>query len=206
MSNSSQPLRPSSYRPLVFLEWTLLSTVGLAAGMLLTLLGIWLASRLGDFLDGDRVVQYLLLPAMGLMLGTFEWLLLRRILARAGLWIWMTLLGWVLGFPLGFALDQWLGNLLGKTLSLDLAGTVQVSTFALLTGALQWLVLRRDLHFAGWWLLASLAGWNAAFALGGPGNMLLGIQLYLVGILYGLTSGIVLLFILRANRPFEKAS
>lgn len=186
-------------RPILILEWTLLSTAGMAAGMVLTLLGVWLTSSLASTAVADQATQWILLPAMGLGLGVFEWLLLRRLLPRVGLWILATMLGWVIGFPLSFGITQLLSRFFGEGQAVSLIGLFQVGFFALWVGALQGMVLRRSLRFSGWWVLASLVAWSAGFALGGLNGLVLGVQLYLTAILYGLLSGYGLLLILRAN-------
>jgi hypothetical protein len=187
-------------RWLIALEWTLLSTVGLAAGMLLTLLGLWLSAMLGSSLDEDLFASLVLLPLMGLSLGFFEWLLLRRMFVRIGWWIMATLLGWAAGFPASFAIFQGLMGLTGEQITGALAGVLQVSLFAVLVGILQWLILRRHVRLAAWWIVASLVGWNAALALGGPGALVISAQIYLTGLVYGLVTGLALVILLSQHK------
>jgi hypothetical protein len=201
----------SLYRPqisgFVILEWALLSTVGLAGGMVITLLAIWIFSFLSEAFSQRLAASAILLPVMGLSQGFFQWLLLRRVFNKISGWILATLLGWAIGFPLGFILFQYINNLTGGELSGGLAGILQISLFGLVIGILQWWVLTKQIRLAGWWVLASIVGWNAGFALGGPGELIMGAQLYLTGVIYGLISGGVLFVVLRMQpQETEKAS
>lgn len=194
-----QPSSRSKISGFVVLEWALLSTVGLAGGMVITLLAIWLSSFLSEAFSQRLAASAILLPVMGISQGFFQWLLLRRVFNKISSWILATLLGWAIGFPLGFIMFQYFNNLADGNLSGSLAGFLQISLFGLVMGLLQWWVLSRRIRLAGWWVLASIVGWNAGFALGGPGELIMGAHLYLTGVIYGLISGAVLFGLMRVK-------
>jgi hypothetical protein len=66
-----------------------------------------------------------------------------------------------------------------------------VSLFGTVVGVLQWLVLRRQVARAGWWVLASTVGWVVGMPLGdsvgGPA----------LGAAYGAITGTALVLLLR---------
>ena len=76
-----------------------------------------------------------------------------------------------------------------------------------MVGVLQWLVLRRRVTRAGWWVAASAAGWVAA----GPGVGLVAAVMgaaltanagwAALGIMYGAVTGCALVWLLRQPRP-----
>ena len=107
----------------------------------------------------DFLLLYILCPALGLVTGLLQYLLLRRHLPRMGWWIATTTLGWSLAF-IG-------GSLLYRasytTLDVNSMGFVALR-IVLVGGAIglaQWLVLRRRVRYAAWWILANVLGWGA---------------------------------------------
>jgi hypothetical protein len=107
----------------------------------------------------DFLLLYILCPALSLVTGLLQYLLLRRYLQRMGWWIATTTLGWSLAF-IG-------GSLLYRasytTLDVNSMGFVALS-IVLVGGAIglaQWLVLRRRVRYAAWWILANVLGWGA---------------------------------------------
>lgn len=100
--------------------------------------------------------------AVGLATGVVQWLLLRRRILGAGWWIPLTVAGWLAGGGLVFLLFTTLvdgsASPPGPGLAfLALAGCV---------GLAQWLLLRRVVRGAGWWLAASLLAGGAVFLAG----------------------------------------
>jgi hypothetical protein len=63
----------------------------------------------------DFLLLYILAPAIGLVTGIFQYLLLRRYLLRMGWWITATTLGWSLAFIGGDLLYRTLYTLLMLT-------------------------------------------------------------------------------------------
>jgi hypothetical protein len=76
-----------------------------------------------------------------------QWFVLRRRVSRAG---W-----WVLATPVGNALGSFI-SVVSPALFFQLL--VGAPARGAITGAAQWLVLRRQVHGAGWWVLASILG------------------------------------------------
>jgi hypothetical protein len=111
--------------------------------------------------------------------GTAQWVVLRRYLAGARLWIPASIVAGAGAAALGLSRDgAW------------------VAAGGILLGVLQWLVLRREVARAGWWIPASVVGW----ALGGflsavfPGGFF---GWFTIGLVYGAVTGATLLWLLR---------
>lgn len=114
----------------------------------------------------DYLLIYIFVPLIGLVTGALQYALLGQRLSRMGWWVLATVGGWLLGMLL-VALPGWLGWTDAFLKNLDLILVVM----GLAIGAVQWLLLRRRLPRAGWWVAASLAGWGL-LALVTPENEL----------------------------------
>jgi predicted Ser/Thr protein kinase len=78
-------------------------------------------------------------------------------------WLLATALGWAAGWAVGAPISELIARPIGATgamlLAETLGGAVAWGTLGLTTGVAQWLVLRRHMSSAGWWVLASVIGW-----------------------------------------------
>ena len=130
-----------------WLLWVLASGVGFGVG---GPLGVAMGS------PGDIIVNgYMGLAAGGILAGVLQWLVLRRRVARTGWWVLSVIAAvaavGVLVFGVGLV-------------NVDVGWVLGVGLFGTVAGVLQWLVLRRHVARAGWWVLASTVGW----IVGGP--------------------------------------
>jgi hypothetical protein len=124
--------------PWFAIQWLLANAAGVATGLAS-------ANALGQ-------LSYLF---AGIIPGVLQWLLLRRKVAGIGWWAMMSGIGLVAGFFLGM-------------LPINVAGVDGPQVVPLMTlgfalmgavpGTLQWLLLRRRVSWAGWWVLASSIG------------------------------------------------
>jgi hypothetical protein len=102
-----------------------------------------------------------LYPLVATLPGFLHWLILRHWFPRAGWWVLAsgagTLLGYVaMGWGLGVADTQ------GETAFARVAIPASMVVAGAVVGTLQWLVLRRWVQHAGWWVLAASISWVAA--------------------------------------------
>jgi hypothetical protein len=147
-------------------QWTLLTTVGLAGGMLTALV---VGKPIGKIV-GPMLVTAVVTAIVGAVLGSLQSVWLRRMPARPIWWIAATTGGVGIGLASGVVLVEQVGTLLtgqrpnvvhlsttGRALSFFAVGLV---TGAFL-GAAQWLVLRVP-H----WTVVSALGMASAFAAG----------------------------------------
>jgi hypothetical protein len=147
-----------------------------------------------DFVRGS-----LLLPAVPAFL---HWLILRRLFARAGWWIPASVVGWLLGYiPLNVGIagaDTGQGFLF---ISERYVFAVACAAAGALAGTLQWLVLKRWVACAGWWVLASSISWvgtawvYASLTRGNDVHIVLGGAAS--GTLSGAITGLALVWLLR---------
>jgi hypothetical protein len=162
---------------------------------------------------GKAVADEIVIWAMfGAAPGILQWLLLRRHLPRAG--------RWVLASTLGGALI----GVVGSTAP-DVDPAVSSIVAGASIGILQWLVLRRHIAYAGWWLLASPVGWavsalairtaervGAAFGVAERGlrtvvalpmseTVILALVLGAFGAVSGVVTGIVLAWLMQGQGP-----
>jgi len=105
-----------------------------------------------DFLSG-----YVLIPIFGLLTGIIQYVFLRRYVPRLRWWIAATLLGWLLPFGVFHLLTLILApigdiGLLWRGIGMTMAGW--------LISFPQWLVLRRQVRHAFWWILVHGFGWG----------------------------------------------
>jgi hypothetical protein len=135
-----------------------------------------MATTLGWFLGG-LIFSSLTIITSGLLVGVFQWLVLIDRISRPWRWILATFSGWTVGclivfFEIPREFEIFVGVVIGLT-----------------TGIAQWLILRRELHWAGWWIIFSVIGWITGLVLL-PGVML-------TGTMAGALTGIALEILLR---------
>ncbi len=114
--------------------------------------------------------------ALGLVLGSVQWWLLRRPLTLNWRWIGYSVIGGALGLAIGMAVAEYLSlATLGATISrhrepvFAVAAALGAATsglcFGLLLGGGQWLLLRRQVVGARWWIVANVIGWAMGLGL-----------------------------------------
>jgi hypothetical protein len=132
-----------------WLAWLLASAMGYGMGAILGASFAWsfFASPTGGFDAVNGTALGLVAGATG---GYFQWIVLRERIVGAGLWGLVSALG--------------LGLAMGASAAADpaenpaMAGLVIAAIFGTASGILQWLILRRKVPRAGWWLPANLLG------------------------------------------------
>ncbi len=197
---------PVSWR--FWLWWVLASTVGWAVGG-------GLSGTLGSIQAG--YVGGMTVGATGA--GMLQWLVLRQRIDRAGWWVLATVLASAGVGALIVALGFVGGRAWGATWSADpgrvVGGLAGMGFFGTVLGALQWLVLRRQVARAGWWVLAGGGGWVAGAPIGavlggglsgflgwsGSGTIDWSLTWAGVGAVYGAITGRVLVWLLRQPMP-----
>ena len=121
-----------------------------------------ITSHVGDFIyvngvrhiTEDYLGMYAFVPTVGLLTGLVQYGLLRRYLPRMGWWVLATTGGWLLGALL-LLISRWLNFWTSESFDVGLAFVVM----GLSIGVGQWLLLRRRLPRAGWWIGANVVGW-----------------------------------------------
>ncbi len=110
----------------------------------------------------------------GAALGIAQWSVLRQSLARAGGWIIATAGGGAVGGIVSGVVGGTFGGALTGvgpdygSLGVALAFAGGVTSLLILPGLLQWLVLRRQVERAGWWVAAQALSFLTATAIAFP--------------------------------------
>ena len=146
-------------------QWTLLTTFGLASGIITALL---VGKPIGRIV-GAMLVTAIVTSLVGAILGGFQAIWLRRVLARPAWWIAATTGCVGIGLALGVVAVEQTGILItgqrpnvahlsisGRALSFFALGLIA----GLVLGAAQWIVVRARL-----WIVMTAGGLAAAFAI-----------------------------------------
>jgi hypothetical protein len=149
-----------------------------------TFLFQWMVATSLGWLAAGFLGPGIALAASGLVCGFLQYLILQRRVRRPSHWVSAGAAGWALGALLLLAAVPLGMNFLN---GLVLGG---------LSGAAQWLVLRREVYLAGWWPLICIVAWTTGMALL-PG-------IFLTGIMAGLIQGVALELLLRNPKPEKK--
>ncbi len=138
---------------------------------------------------------------IGLSVGIAQWLVLRRRINRAGWWI----LASIVGFGVGKDVGDMVAQAVSVAAGLGLAGIV----IGISLGLSQWLVLRRHVPDAHWWIWATAIAWTLGWSIinsvdnegpgGSPG------MAFVIGAIGAAAAGVVtaasLVWLLRRSRP-----
>lgn len=117
------------------------------------------------------------LAASGIAIGVLQWVILQQHIRRGRQWILASVVGWTLGWFIALIAVPSEARLL--------AGIV----LGLTAGVAQWIVLRQEVHWAGWWVIVSALAWATGLGLV-PGVLT-------SGVMPGSMTGIALELLLR---------
>jgi len=175
---------------------------GTSFGWLVGLVIILVASIGGEVIGkGEADSQFMIGLGMGAGVGYAQGRVLKRWLGAARGWAWTS----AIGFGLPFVVLDFVGSM-GSELSEVLRLELEVAISGLLVGALQRRVLSLHSSRANWWVPACVAGWTLAAGTAASGSLLdiafLGRWLNLAtillgGVVLGLVTGGVLVWIRR---------
>ena len=181
--------------------WMLASSVGFAVILAVVganvtvgfprwlILGVSVAYSVGDVVGfavsfglAKVVVAVVVGTVVGAPLGIAQWLVLRRQISRAGWWVLATSVGVAVTLVVGVS-DREIGWF-------DLGLLARLAVLVVPLGISQWLVLRRQIPRAGWWMLATIVGVTVTFAVVGAVDGPLGLTVgWVVGYTVGGTVG-----------------
>lgn len=156
------------FDPAFFLRWIGVTTLGVPGAFFLDLILMRIVTAVvGDYLyvngvrhiTEDYLYMYTFVPLVGVLLGGLQYGLLRRHLPRMGGWPALTTAGWLAGAGLSL-LPGWLG-----WTSPVFTGGLALVGLGVSIGAAQWLLLRRRVPHAQWWLVGNVAGYGLAALL-----------------------------------------
>jgi hypothetical protein len=153
------------------------------------LLFYWMMATTAGWLFGWLLWPPIALVTAGVTAGLVQSLVLFRRIPKAWRWILATAIGWLAGLALVLTVvPPGMGALSGI-----LAGT--------LTGLAQWVLLRRELCWAGWWIAMSAVAWAVGLSLAPSPEAVLLPRVVLSGVMASVIMGITLELLLRHPRP-----
>lgn len=137
---------------------------------------LWIMATTMGWLLGRFLLPNLASVIIGLAMGILQWLILQGRIHNAWRWIIATLIGWTVG------------SMLILYLVADgtefLAGVILGCT----VGIAQWLVLRDEFKWMGWWIPINVVAWTTGMALL-PGIFSTGAM---IGAITGIALGLLL--------------
>jgi hypothetical protein len=146
---------------------------------------LWIMATAWGWIVGRILFPAIYLVAAGVGVAVFQWLVLQRRFSRSWRWPAYTAAGWTAGALLALGLGQLeasfaAGLLLGAT-----------------AGLAQWLILRREVRWAAWWIPISAVGWSTGLSMA--------LAPLLAGVLAGAVTGIALMLLLSYPRTPQAA-
>src|SRR5215469_2006761 len=175
------------------MQWGLFTTLGCSLGSLIANAA---ARPMPD--DLTHIVGW---TVNGICVGAAQWVVLRHQLRAARWWVLGSAVSWLLGtvlfVPGGTFLYFVVALLTGRNPQF-LSGPDNGVAVGLSIGFVQWLLLRRELTSAGWWVVATALAWTLFYIPPGAGPASFNAATEL-GILSGSLTGIVLVW--RIGKP-----
>lgn len=157
------------------------------------LLTYWMLATTSGWLLGWLLLPVVALVTAGVSAGVMQWLVLYRRIPRAWQWILATAAGWLGGLAIMIAaIPPGLGAL---------SGTVLGTT----TGIMQWILLRRQVRWAGWWIAVSALAWATGLSLAPASGTAVLPRIVLSGVMPSVMTGITLGLLLQYPKPVKKA-
>lgn len=118
-----------------------------------TLWFYWIMATTLGWLLGSLLFSGIPIVIAGVAVAAFQWAVLYKRIHKAWRWAIFSSLGWIVGyilFVVFFPADM--GFLAGPMLG----GSV---------GIVQWLLLRKEVDWAGWWIIISILAWTTGLVL-----------------------------------------
>lgn len=149
-----------------------------------TLWFLWIMATTLGWLVTNFLAVGVSYVAAGFAISLLQGFVLQGRISHAFRWVTAGTIGWAIGWLIVlFAIPDGLEILNGLIVGLAM-------------GIAGWLILRREVHWAGWWIVLSIVGWTTGLALL-PGFLS-------TGSMAGALTGICLLVLLR--NPIKSSS
>ncbi len=143
----------------------------------------WIMATTLGWLAGTLLFNGIPLAISGVAIAAFQWSVLYKRIRKSWRWLVFSSLAWIAGYILYILLipgqsSILLGPFLGAVL-----------------GVVQWLILRSELEWAGWWIPISILAWTTGLTFM-PG-------LLTSGALPGALTGLTLVILFRYSSPMR---
>lgn len=141
----------------------------------------WIMASTVGWVIGNLLFSGIPIVIAGLAVAAMQWAVLQGRIKNAWRWGIFSTIGWIGGYILFVTLlSADLGILLGPVLGLAV-------------GIPQWLILKKEVDWAGWWIIMSIIGWTTGLTIL-PG-------LLTSGALPGAWTGLTLVLLFRYSTP-----
>ena len=156
------------------------------------LLFYWMMATTSGWLFGWLLWPPIALVTAGVTAGLVQWLVLVHRLPRAWRWILATAIGWLAGLAIVLVvIPMGMGALSGLVIGAT-------------AGLAQWVLLRREIRWAGWWIAMSAVAWAVGLSLAPSPEAVLLPRVVLSGTMASVITGITLELLLRHPRPAQE--
>jgi hypothetical protein len=152
----------------------------------------WMMATTTGWLLGWVLFPAIALVTAGVGAGVMQWPVLYQRIPGAWRWILVTAAGWLAGVgimlaavPPGF-------------------GVVSGAVLGAATGTAQWLLLRRQVYWAGWWIPVSALAWGTGLSLAPPSEAIVLPRIVLSGVMPAFMTGIILALLIQYPKPSEE--
>lgn len=141
----------------------------------------WIMATTVGWLLGSLLFRGIPIVVAGAFIAGFQWAVMYQRIHKAWRWAVWSSIGWIAGYLLAMIIFPTNSKIL---LGPVLGGAVGIS---------QWLLLRKEVDWAGWWIIFSILGWTTGLTLL-PGMLS-------SGALPGALTGLALLLLFRFSSP-----
>ena len=144
----------------------------------------WIMATTLGWLLGSILFSGIPVVVSGVAIAALQWAVLYKRIHKAWRWGFQSSLGWIAGYILLIVIFQ-------ENMEF-LAGPVLGAA----VGVVQWFLLRKEVDWAGWWIIISIIAWTTGLTLM-PG-------LLSSGALPGALTGLALVILFRFSLPNHK--
>jgi hypothetical protein len=102
---------------------------------------------------------------LGAVVGTGQWLILRKRVERSGWWVLASVVGYAVGPAVGPVVFRAVTGAAPDAESEYVFRVVTGAGLGAVVGTGQWLILRKRVERSGWWVLASVVGYAVAYVV-----------------------------------------
>jgi len=113
----------------------------------------WIMATTLGWLIGNIFFKGIPIIISGVIIAALQWSILYKRIQKAWRWMVLSSLGWIVGYILSVVfISAGSGFLVGPVIG----GVV---------GAMQWLVLQKEVDWSGWWIVISILAWTTGLTL-----------------------------------------
>jgi hypothetical protein len=140
----------------------------------------WMMATTSGWLFGWLLLPTIALVTAGVGAGLVQWAVLYRRMPKAWRWILATAIGWLIGLAIIIpVVPAGMGVLSGMVIGAAV-------------GTAQWLLLRRQVHWAGWWIPVSALAWATSLSLAPASSSIVLPRILLAGVMPSVMTGVTL--------------